>query len=129
MLQKKVQSANLTNMAFIIGAVILIPLTAFVYGMGNYINIILTLPFQYHLGVWYMALISGTLAYYLYVRGIRTIEVSEAALFNYLQPIFTVPLAVFWLSENISLSFLIGGLIITAGLIIAEYKKKSYNTK
>ena len=70
-----------------------------------------------------MALLSGSLAYYLYVRGQRTIEVSEAVLFNYLQPLFMVPLAVFWLGEKLSATFLIGAVIIAAGLFIAEYKK------
>jgi len=129
MVQKKVKSANLTNMAFIIGAATLIPLAMFFYGTGNFINIIINLPFKYHAGVWYMALISGTLAYYLYVRGQRTIEVSEAILFNYLQPVFTIPLAVFWLGENISVPFIIGAVIITTGLVIAEWKGKRYNTK
>lgn len=123
MVQKKVKSANLTNMAFIIGAVILIPAAMLIYGAENFIHIILTLPLKYHLGVWYMALISGTLAYYLYVRGQRTIEVSEAVLFNYLQPLFTIPLAIFWLRESISLPFVVGLIIIAIGLVIAQYKQ------
>ncbi|EKD62840.1 MAG: protein of unknown function DUF6 transmembrane [uncultured bacterium] len=118
-----IKSSNLTNLAFIIGALTLIPLTALIYGPGNLINSILNLELKYHLGVWYMALLSGSLAYYLYVRGQRTIEVSEAVLFNYLQPLFMVPLAVFWLGEKLSATFLIGAVIIAAGLFIAEYKK------
>ena len=121
--RKKVKSANLTNFAFIIGALTIIPLTAFLYGSNNLINSITTLPLKYHLGVWYMALISGSLAYYLYVRGQRTIEVSEAVLFNYLQPLFTIPLAIFWLGESISLSFMVGLIIIAIGLLIAQYKR------
>jgi drug/metabolite transporter (DMT)-like permease len=74
-----------------------------------------------------MALISGNLAYFLYVRGQRSIEVSEATLFNYLQPVFTIPLAIFWLGEKLSTSFMVGAIIIAAGLIIAERKDKRYN--
>jgi len=121
--QKKVKSGNLTNMAFIIGAVILIPLAVFVYGAGNLIDTILTLPLKYHLGVWYMALLSGNLAYFLYVRGQRSIEVSEAVLFNYLQPLVMIPLAIFWLGEKLSASFMVGAIIIAIGLFIAEYKR------
>jgi len=69
-----------------------------------------------------MALLSGNLAYYLYVRAQKTIEVSEAVLFNYLQPLFTIPLAIFWLGESLSTSFIIGAIIIAFGLVIAEYK-------
>ena len=75
------------------------------------------------MGVWYMALISGSLAYYLYVKAQRSIEVSEAILFNYLQPVFSIPLALFWLGEKITPAFLLGALIIALGVIIAEYKK------
>jgi drug/metabolite transporter (DMT)-like permease len=127
-LQKKVRSENLTNFAFIIGALTIIPLTIVLYGGSNLINSVVTLPLKYHLGVWYMALISGSLAYYLYVRGMRTIEVSEAVLFNYLLPFFTIPLAIFWLKESISLSFSVGLVIIAAGLVVAQYKKKGYNS-
>lgn len=127
--QRKIKSANLTNLAFIVGAVTMVPLAVYVHGAGNLINMVAMLPLKYHLGVWFMALMSGNLAYFLYVRGQRSIEVSEAVLFNYLQPIFTIPLAIFWLGESLSTSFLIGGFVIAIGLIIAEIKKKSYNSK
>jgi len=118
----KIKSANLTNLAFIIGAFVLIPLAIIIYGLNGLTAIILTLPFKYHLGVWYMALLSGNLAYYLYVRGQRSIEVSEAVLFNYLQPVFMVPLAIFWLGESLSASFILGAVIISLGLLVAEKK-------
>ncbi len=120
----KIRSVTLTNMAFIIGAITLVPITLATHGATNVISSIITLPFKYHLGVWYMALISGTLAYFLYVRAHRSIEVSEATLFNYLQPLFSVPLAIFWLGEKITPTFVVGAAVITTGLIIAEYKKR-----
>jgi drug/metabolite transporter (DMT)-like permease len=126
-LQKKVRSGNLANLSFIIGAIVTIPIALLVLGPA-FINSIIMLPPQYHLGVWYMALLSGNLAYFLYVRGMRSIEVSEAVLFNYLQPVFTIPLAIFWLGESLSPSFIVGAAIIIIGLIIAERKKKRYNS-
>jgi drug/metabolite transporter (DMT)-like permease len=119
----KIKSANLTNLAFILGALVLIPLTLVFYGVNNLVSAITTLPFKYHLGVWYMALLSGNLAYFLYVRGQRSVEVSEAILFSYLQPLFTVPLAIFWLKESLSGTFVLGAIIIVIGLVVAEYKK------
>lgn len=124
----KIKSANLTNLAFIIGAITLIPLTLFLYGWQNSLSQIINLPLKYHLGVWYMAVFSGTIAYYLFVRAQKSIEVSEAVLFNYLQPIITVPLAIIWLGENITLNFIIGAVIIATGLFIAEFKKRRYNS-
>lgn len=128
-IRNKIRSATLTNMAFIIGAVTLIPITFATYGPSNLVFLITSLPLKYHLGVWYMALVSGSLAYFLYVRAVRSIEVSEATLFNYLQPVFSVPLAIFWLGEKLTPTFIIGAVFITIGLIIAEYKKRNSNLK
>lgn len=122
-LRFKIKSSNLTNLAFIVGFVTLLPIVIYTYGAGNLIHIITTLPLKYHLGVWYMALISGSLAYYLYVRGERTLDVSEAVLFNYLQPVITIPLAIFWLNETLSLHYVVGAIIIAAGLVIVEFKR------
>lgn len=120
----KIKSVNLTNIAFIIGAVTIIPITAISYGTGNLIEAVRGLTLQYHLGVWYMALLSGSLSYFLYIRAVRSIEVSEATLFNYLQPVFAVPLAIFWLGEKLTAHFVIGAVLIALGLIVAEYKRK-----
>lgn len=122
-LRHKIKSAVLTNTAFILGAITIIPLTAILYGPNNLIKAVTELPFKYHLGVWYMALASGSLAYFLYVRAVRSIEVSEATLFNYLQPAISVPLALFWLGEKLTPTFVIGAALIATGLIIGEYKK------
>jgi len=129
LVQKKIKSANLTNLAFIVGVLIIVPLAILSYGGNNLVNSIVNLPFIYHLGVWYMALVSGSLAYFLYVRAAKSIEVSEAVLFNYLQPLFSVPLAVFWLKESLTITFVISVAIIAFGLVIAEHKKKNLKLK
>src|SRR3989344_3244502 len=123
----KIKSSNLTNLAFILGALVVIPITIFSYSAKGLTDQIINLPFKYHLGVWYMAVFSGTIAYYLFVRAYKTIEVSEAVLFNYLQPVVTIPLAIFWLNETLSLHFILGAVLIAIGLFIAESKKRRYN--
>lgn len=118
----KVKSVNLTNFGFLVGAVTLIPFTIYKVGLHTLISQVVNLPFKYHVGVWYMAILSGSLAYYLYVKAQKSIEVSEATIFNYLQPIIAVPLAVFWLGERLTTHFLVGGSLIIIGLLIAETK-------
>lgn len=76
-------------------------------------------------GVLYMAFLSYILAYFLYNFGVSQIEVSEAAVFSYLQPLFAAPLAVWWLKETVTLSFLVGAIIIILGVILTEYKPRS----
>jgi len=94
------------------------------YGVEGFVVAITEVPFKFHLGILYMAFLSGSLAYYLYYRGARSIEISETALFTYLQPIFAVPLAVLWLGEKITPLFIFGAVIITLGVAIAEWKRK-----
>lgn len=123
-LRLKVSPVATTMMGFIIAAFTLIPLAISQYGLREILFEVQNLPFQYHLGVWYMAIFSGLIAYFLAIRGEKSIEVSEASLFYYLQPIFTVPLAVLWLGETITPTFIIGALLIGLGVFIAERKVK-----
>lgn len=122
--QKDVDSLALTNFGFIIGALTIIPLTIFLEGPSNTINQITQLSLPFHLGVWYMAVASGSLAYFLYVAAQKSIEVSEAVLFRYLGPLFSVPLAIVWLGEKISTYYVVGAIFITIGIFIAERKRQ-----
>ncbi|MGB6839072.1 MAG: DMT family transporter [Microgenomates group bacterium] len=122
--QLKVPPLTLINLGFVVGAITIIPITGILYGFPNIVNSITSLSIEYHLGVFYMALLSGTLAYFLSVLGQKSIEVSEAVLFRYLQPLFATPLAIFWLGEQITASFIFGAVIIGTGVVIAEYKKR-----
>ncbi len=69
-----------------------------------------------------MAILSYVLAYFLYNFGISKIEVSEAAIFSYLQPLFAAPLAVLWLKEIVTLPFLFGASVIALGVFLSEYR-------
>jgi drug/metabolite transporter (DMT)-like permease len=112
----------ITNFSFIIGFLSLLPLS--IYQNVNLISIISHLELRYHLGVLFMALISGNLAYTLWVKGQKSIEISEASLFSYLQPVFSTPLAILWLKEETNKTFFLGALFIIIGVIIAETKKR-----
>lgn len=125
LVRKDVPSFSLTNISFIVGFITLVPFLFFESTPSHLVQKVSTLSFPYHLGVFYMAFLSGTLAYFLWVKGQKSIEVSEAGIFSYLQPIFAAPLAVFWLGEKISIPFIIGAIFIAAGVFIAEYKKKA----
>lgn len=111
---------TLTNTSFIVGFISILPLSLV---FSDPINAVSNLAFPYHLGVIFMAFISGNLAYILWVKAQKTIEIGEASLFGYLYPLFATPLAVFWLGEKITPTFIVGAAIITIGVIIAEYKK------
>lgn len=111
------------NFSFIIGFLTIFPLA--IINNPNTLNSIFQLDIKYHLGVWFMALMSGNLAYSLWVKGQKSIEVSEASLFTYLQLLFSTPLAIIWLGEKTNPTFLVGAFLILAGVIIAETKKRT----
>lgn len=126
-LRDKVNILFLTNIAFVVGFITTIPIVLASNSPSQIFNIIISTPFSYHLGVIYMALISGTFAYLLWHRAERMIEVGEVSIFAYLYPIFGTPLSVLWLHEKITGPFVIGVVIIAIGVIIAEWKKRRYN--
>lgn len=123
-MRKSVSPNLLVNLAFIIGFLTTFPFALNYHPLDVMITTIRHASIGAHLGVWFMALISGTLAYYVYNRGLKSIEVGDAAIFTYLSPIWAAPLSLFWLGEKISGIFIIGSLFIFAGVGIAEFKKR-----
>lgn len=122
-LRRGVSASTLTHVAFIIGLITIAPIAIAFHG-SSIVTIILAAPISAHIGVWFMALLSGTLAYALRNYAIKSIEVSEAAVFSYLYPLWAAPLAVYWLGEKVTTPFLLGGTIIALGVVIAEYKRR-----
>ncbi|MBL7036310.1 EamA family transporter [Candidatus Microgenomates bacterium] len=127
LLRKGVNPATLANLSFVIGFISLIPFALF--NNPGLLKTIFNISFINQAGVWYMAIVSGSLAYYLFNKAQKTIEISEASVFSYLYPLFSAPLAVLWLGESITPVFIIGGIIIAIGVTIAEVKKKRYTTE
>lgn len=106
---------------FILGFVLFLPLLFFFHPVQSVITTILTAPWQAHAGVLFMALISGSLAYWLRDVSLKSVEVSEAAIFTYLQPVWSAILAVLWLGEPITTSYVVGGSVLIAGVALSEY--------
>jgi drug/metabolite transporter (DMT)-like permease len=81
LLRKDVDPLTLTNTAFIVGFVTLLPFALPQIISSNF-RVITSPSIPYHLGVFYMAFLSGTLAYLLSNKAQKTIEVGEAAVFS-----------------------------------------------
>lgn len=123
---EKITSFTITLTSFLVGFITLLPLAIIESGSSQHIIYsIQHISLEAHAGVWYMAVFSGIVAYILYNLGQKTIEVSEGALFSYLQAIFTVPFAVILLGEKLTLPFLFGAAVVIIGIVIAEWKKKA----
>jgi len=127
LLRNDLEPAMATNISFWVGFLTLTPIAVIVHSPEGIIEQIQTAPLIFHFGVLFMALLSGNLAYTLWHKAQKTIEVGEASVFGYLYPIFATPLAVVWLKEKITTPFMVGAIIIAIGVVIAEYKKSRYN--
>lgn len=129
-LRENVSPLVMAVSSFFVGFITLLPLAVLEnHGAKNLVLKVTSISFSTQLGVLYMALISGALAYYLFQKGQKSIESSEAAIFSYLQPIFSAPLAIIWLKEKVSSGFILGVIIMILGIVIAEYKTKSLARK
>lgn len=115
---------DLAHYSFIFGWLTLVPITLLIYSPSQISHIFTNLPLSTHFGVWYMALLSGTLAYSLRNLAVKTIEVSEAVMFSYLFPIWAAPLSLLWLGETINFLFLTGAAIIVTGVFLAERRHR-----
>lgn len=127
LLRNNVDTVFATNSSFIVGF-----LTSLPFSLPKIIDskfsVLTSVPISYHFGVLYMALLSGTVAYLLWHKAQKSIEVSEANLVDYLYPVFGAPLSIFWLGEKIDKPYIIGCIVIIVGVAFAEYKKQSSNS-
>jgi drug/metabolite transporter (DMT)-like permease len=126
-LRKSVSPMTITFMMFFVGFLTSIPLALTEVKVSEILPKLTSISLSAHLSVIYMALISGALAYFLYQKAQKTIEASEAAVFNYLPPIVTAPVATLWLHEKLTIPYVIGSIVIAAGVFLAEWKKRRYN--
>lgn len=115
-------SFALTQLSFAIGLLTTLPIVLLRYSPALIMSQIKEVSLPTHLGVWYMAFLSGTLAYSLWHKAQKTIEVGETALFVYTYPLFAAPLSFLWLRETVSPLFWIGTGITALGILIAQFK-------
>lgn len=124
-LRRGISASLLGQFQFIFGFLLYVPLVLMQQPVNNTIMTITSAPLAAHLGVLFMAVISGTLAYTIRNVAIKTIEISESAIFSYLQPLWAGLLAIWWLKEVITPSYVVGAIIIALGVIAAEHKRSS----
>lgn len=113
----------IVSLSFYTGLLTMIPLTIVE-------NIFLKTTFNVNLldpigvfGLLYMAIFSSIAAYMLYEYGLKEAKVSDAAIYGYLGPVFTLPFAYFLVGESPNIYMMIGGAVIAIGVIIAESNK------
>lgn len=74
------------------------------------------------IGILYMAIFSGIIAYTFFNMGLKYVEAGRASVFYYMQPLFGIPAAYVLLGEKLNIYFIIGGIVILIGIYAAEKK-------
>jgi drug/metabolite transporter (DMT)-like permease len=124
-LRQKLSPLLLTTVMFFSGFVTMTYITFFLYRPISIIHMFSNASIFSHISVFYMAFISGAFAYWAYQKSQKSLPASKADIFLYLSPLFTVPLAFFWLGEPITTSFVIGSVIIALGVVVSQIKSQS----
>lgn len=75
-------------------------------------------------GIFYGAIFSSTIAYFLWQYGLSKLAASQASFFFYLDPVTGILVAVPLLGEKITYPFIAGTILIFAALFLAEHKRK-----
>ncbi len=123
LLRKNYEPTTLTNISFLIGFITLLPVILFKFSSEFVLSNIINAPIAGHIGVIYMAIASGTIAYTFRAKAQKILTVAQAAPFGYLVSVFSIPFAVLILHESFSPLFLLGSAIIIFGVAKAELKK------
>lgn len=81
-------------------------------------------PAQIHsysvLGILFGALIATTIAHSIYNFGIKNVKASEVGIFNYVDPLTTIIVAIPLLGEQITSPYILGSILVFFGIFVAE---------
>jgi drug/metabolite transporter (DMT)-like permease len=69
----------------------------------------------------FLAIGCSALGYLLWYGALEKVEVSRVAAFLYLEPIFTLAAAVSVLHESVSLTTLVGGMLVVVSVLLTQY--------
>jgi len=79
--------------------------------------------------VLFMAIGTSFVAYVLWYWVLKHMEASRIAVLNNFQPVLASVVAYFWLGEPLGATFIVGGLVILAGVLVAEWKRSKKNSR
>jgi drug/metabolite transporter (DMT)-like permease len=123
LLKRGVSPSALTNFSFVLGFLMFLPLLLLKAPLSSSIQTLINLPIKYHLGILYMAFISGTIAYTLRGKAQKFLSVTEISIFGYLAPVISTILALMFLNEKITPLYIAGAAAIAFGVFLVEFKR------
>lgn len=113
---RKYGAIRVTTYALALGALLYLPFGLIAAVKFDYA----ATPLNAWWAVVYMSLGTSVAAYILWYWVLKYFEASRIAVFHNLQPFLAAVVALFWLGEPLTPSFIIGGITAIIGVIIAE---------
>ncbi len=121
---KKYSSSAVTFYTMAVGAITFAPLAVYEFIQNpNWVRSVTTTGW---LGIFYGIFFASLIAYWAWQTGLSKIQAGRASFFFYLDPISGAILAVLLLGETITTPLIIGTILITLGVIFAEFKRESH---
>ena len=77
-------------------------------------------------GIFYGIIFSSLIAYWAWQKGLAKLPAGEASFFFYLDPVSGAALSIILLGEKLTPTLILGGVLIFAGIFLAEYKRKRH---
>jgi drug/metabolite transporter (DMT)-like permease len=122
---KKFSPLTITAISFIGGFLTITPFYL-LQDVHNRIPLDLFISHPAFPGIMYMTFLGSCIAYFTYNLGYSLIKASQASIFTYLQPVFSVPMAIVLLGDKIDAWIIVGAILILAGIFLTEFKLKSH---
>lgn len=122
---EKYDITTLTLYSFLLGIIFISPLSLLEFFQNS------SWPSQVSLlnwlGVIFLAVFPTIISFFLYEWALEKVDVKLVVLFNHLQPLVTIALAVFLLKETIDNFFIFGSILIIGGVLIATHNKPHHH--
>ena len=114
---KKYPPVVIAFWTFLFAAIYTLP---FVFIESRNLNFIIGIGWQGWIGVGFGVIFSLAIAYTLYAYILKFIPADEAGIFLYVDPIASILVAIPLLGEKLTISFILGSILVFFGIFIAE---------
>ncbi|MCA9371982.1 DMT family transporter [Candidatus Woesebacteria bacterium] len=120
LVSKKISPFFITEVQFIVGALVFLPFMLVEQGNFN----IATLTMQGWIGIVFGMVFSSALAYAAMNYGIQKIPAQDIGVLTYMMPVVAVLVAIPLLGEVPDIFFVIGTVVVAIGIVISERRKR-----
>ncbi len=114
---KRYPAVVITFWSFLIGSLLFLPFFLWENQQNLFLN---SINQQGIIGLVFGVVFSSALAYFLYQWGIQKIKMAEVGIFTYLDPVVAIFIAKPLLNETITLTYLLGTILVFGGIYLAE---------